>query len=102
MRISASSPERRHRASKSAMALRIDGSRCDGHGICVLRCPERIALDKWGYAVVDLDPIDEPTVISRAVRAVNACPEGALELVSVQVEATNPRAVPTVPLRERL
>jgi ferredoxin len=67
-----------------AIAFRvvIDGTRCDGHGICVLRLPERISLDEWGYAVVDEEPLTRRRSLVRARRAVNACPAHALELVT--------------------
>lgn len=67
--------------SHGAARLALDGTRCDGHGICALRCPERIALDQWGYAVVADDPIVEPRTLARARRAAAACPAGALALV---------------------
>lgn len=70
--------------SSSGYQLRIDGARCDAHGICVLRFAERIVLDEWGYAVVDLEPIVDRTDLKRARRAVAACPEKALELVAFQ------------------
>ncbi|NNN09057.1 MAG: ferredoxin [Acidimicrobiaceae bacterium] len=59
----------------------VDGTRCDGHGICVLRLPERISLDQWGYASLDVEPIVRRSTLRRALRAVLACPNGALELV---------------------
>lgn len=65
-----------------AARLALDGTRCDGHGICALRCPERIALDQWGYAVVADDPIVEPRTLARARRAAAACPAGALVLLA--------------------
>jgi ferredoxin len=60
----------------------IDGTRCDGHGICALRLPERISLDEWGYAVIDDEPLVRRRALVRARRAVNACPARALELVT--------------------
>jgi ferredoxin len=62
--------------------LRLNGAKCDGHGICVLGSPSRITLDEWGYAVIDSRPLVEVIDIARASRAVRACPAGALELVS--------------------
>ncbi|HUY30290.1 MAG TPA: ferredoxin [Acidimicrobiales bacterium] len=61
--------------------LQLDGARCDGHGICSLRCPERVALDEWGFAVVDPTPISGRASVARAVRACNACPADALTVV---------------------
>jgi len=59
----------------------IDASRCDGHAICVLRCPERITLDEWGYAHVDDTPTETAASSARAERAALACPAGALTLI---------------------
>ena len=64
----------------TAYRLTLDAAACDGHGICLLRCPDRIGLDRWGFPVVDAEPLDAPPVIARARRAVAACPEGALHL----------------------
>ena len=59
----------------------VDGSRCDGHGICALVLPERISLDRWGYASLDGEPITDRTTLARAKRAVHACPALALSVV---------------------
>ncbi len=64
--------------------LLVDGSRCDGRGICALCCPDRITLDEWGFARIDSRPIEQSSVLARARRAVAACPEGALALVPVE------------------
>ena len=69
-------------ASEPAIALAVDMIRCDGHGICAWLLPERIWLDRWGYPVVD------PTAVvdadrARALRAVRACPRGALTATEV-------------------
>lgn len=75
----------------------IDGTKCDSHGICVLRLPERISLDQWGYASLSVEPIARRSTLRRAQRAVLACPNGALELV----ETLNPsRPVSTRPSDE--
>jgi len=62
--------------------LVVDAARCDGHGICVLRCPELVRLDRWGFAGVDPAPIDDARLARRALRAVAACPNGALSVVT--------------------
>lgn len=61
--------------------LVVDGSKCDGHGICALVMPERISLDTWGYAHVDTSALEEARLIARARRVVRACPAKALTLV---------------------
>lgn len=60
--------------------LVLDAARCTGHGICALRCPERIDLDRWGYASVDPTPLSARRDLARARRATAACPEQALVL----------------------
>jgi len=67
-------------APSSALVLELDGAACDGHGICLLCCPERVSLDEWGFAVVDRTPIRDRATLRRAERAVRACPTGALRL----------------------
>jgi ferredoxin len=59
--------------------LRIDWTRCDGHGLCAALLPERIELDEWGFPIprdTSIDPADERA----ARRAVAACPALALRL----------------------
>ena len=69
---------RRRSDPKLAVRLVIDASRCDGHAICALRCPELIALDEWGYANVDPRPAPTPWIAARALRAARSCPAGAM------------------------
>jgi ferredoxin len=69
--------------------LVVNGSLCDGHGMCALVMPERISLDAWGYASVDGETLDNPRLVARAARVVHACPAGALTLEGVV--ATPPR-----------
>ena len=64
--------------------LVIDGTMCDGHGICVLHCPDLVTLDEWGYGGVDKNLIDSPAQMRRARCAVAACPERALALRPVE------------------
>jgi ferredoxin len=76
--------------------LVVNASLCDGHGICVLRCPELITLDEWGYAAVEPGTVTDGRVdrrVRRVRRAVAACPNRALELVPVQ-PAPGARAAP--------
>ena len=61
------------RGDPDTIRLTVDGSKCDGHGICALIIPERISLDAWGFA-------DVARTLARAKRAVNACPVRALTL----------------------
>lgn len=57
-----------------------DASRCDGYGMCTIVFPERISLDRWGFAQVDPEPVSGPSSMARARRAVECCPRRALSL----------------------
>jgi ferredoxin len=65
--------------------LVVDGTLCDGHGICVLHCPDLVTLDEWGYAGVEKELIGTAAQLRRARRAVAACPERALALRPVEM-----------------
>lgn len=70
---------------KGEARLVADASRCDGHGICVLRCPDLLTLDAWGFVGVDSkEPLSDRD-LRRAQSAVAACPEKALALIDVGV-----------------
>ncbi len=71
------------RAAIAPFRLVVDGTLCDGHGICALACPERIGLDCWGYAVVDRSRVEDARTAARARRAVAACPARALSCLEV-------------------
>jgi ferredoxin len=64
------------------VALTVDFTACDAHGLCVELLPELIGLDEWGY------PMIHGTVpqhlLPEARRAVAACPVMALRLVPAQ------------------
>ncbi len=64
----------------SPLRLRLDAASCTGHGICALVCPERVALDEWGFPDVDPEPLDTRAELRHARFAVATCPEGALSL----------------------
>jgi ferredoxin len=64
---------------------------CEAHGMCAELLPERIALDDWGYPVIDGKPL-EPALIGHATRAAQACPTFALLL---EREPTPPRGQPS-------
>jgi ferredoxin len=76
-----------------AVRIVVDGSKCDGRGICALVLPERIALDRWGYASIDDEPIEKARTLARAKRAVAACPAKALSLKGTTGVAPGRRAV---------
>jgi ferredoxin len=60
--------------------LRVDRIACDGHGLCAELLPERIALDPWGFPIVEAGPVP-PVLEAAARRAVAECPTCALKLV---------------------
>jgi ferredoxin len=52
---------------------------CAAHGLCAELLPERIALDDWGYPIIDPTPV--PAALEAlARRAVASCPTLALSL----------------------
>jgi ferredoxin len=59
--------------------LRVDPIACDGHALCAELLPEWIALDDWGYPIVDPRPLP-PALVDHARRAVDACPTLALRI----------------------
>jgi len=65
---------------KSNARLRVNPIACEGHGLCAELFPERIALDDWGYPIVDPRVIPAE-LAGHARRAVDACPTLALALV---------------------
>lgn len=70
--------------------LRVDPIACDGHGLCAELFPERVALDDWGFPLIDQTPI--PASLERhARRAVSECPKCALRLVTVDASSARRR-----------
>ncbi len=61
--------------------VRVDGTRCAGHGICALLLPGVVELDPWGFARADPEPV-EGRDLARARRAAAACPRRAVVLVA--------------------
>jgi ferredoxin len=59
--------------------IRVDPIACQGHGLCAELFPERIALDDWGYPIVDPRPVPKG-LEEHAERAVESCPVLALKL----------------------
>jgi ferredoxin len=60
--------------------VRVDRIACTAHGLCAEVFPERVALDEWGYPVVDGRPVPVP-LVKQARRAAAACPVLALRLI---------------------
>jgi len=63
----------------SGSVVRVNAIACDGHGICAELVPERIALDEWGYPIIDPEPVSGQ-LERHARRAVAECPAAALLL----------------------
>ena len=62
--------------------LRVDWTKCDGHGLCAELLPEQISLDDWGFPVLrDRGALPEGSE-GQAARAVRACPVLALVLTA--------------------
>jgi len=59
--------------------LRVNPIACEAHGLCAELFPEWIALDDWGYPIIDGRPIP-PAMLDHARRAADACPTLALRL----------------------
>jgi ferredoxin len=62
-----------------ALRLRLNPIACEAHGMCAELLPERIALDEWGYPILDGRALTDD-VLSHAKRAAEACPTFALLL----------------------
>ncbi len=61
------------------MNLRIDWTRCDGHGACAALLPQRIALDEWGFPLIQRSDI-APAQLDDVRRAIRYCPALALRV----------------------
>jgi ferredoxin len=72
-----------------ADTLRVNPINCSGHGACAELLPELIALDEWGYPLIDPGPVP-PELTAEARRAVAACPALALKLMRAPEQAARP------------
>ena len=70
------------RATPVRIRLRVDPVACEAFGYCAEILPERVALDEWGYPVIDGEPIPRD-LLDHARRAAQACPTFALLLERV-------------------
>ncbi len=61
------------------MRLRVNPIDCVAHGLCAELFPEWVALDEWGYPIIDGDPVP-PSLHEHAKRAAAQCPVLALVL----------------------
>lgn len=68
-------------ATTAGARLEIDWTRCAGHGLCAALLPQRMALDEWGYPVLQDDAVRDADLAS-VRRAVAVCPALALRLTA--------------------
>jgi ferredoxin len=64
---------------REGQVLAVDPITCDGHGLCADLFPEFVALDEWGYPLIDPRPVPGD-LLAHARRAVAGCPTLALRL----------------------
>ena len=63
----------------SSHTLRVDWPACRARGLCAELLPEVVALDEWGYPIVEGEVT--PDLLREAREAVRMCPQLALRLV---------------------
>jgi ferredoxin len=59
------------------MDVRVDSSKCQGHGRCNTLCPEVFVLDEEGFATVDSSAVAQADP-ARIHSAAANCPENAI------------------------
>jgi NADH:ubiquinone oxidoreductase subunit F (NADH-binding)/ferredoxin len=88
--------DRRLATSVDEVGFRIDATRCDGQGVCVLIAPELFALDRYGDAYVIPGSREavagDPDVRARGLEADAMCPRNA---IGVAAAPGPPRALRT-------
>ena len=72
------------RSATVALRLRIDPVACAGVGLCAQLADRTIALDRWGYPILDAEL--PRAAVKDARRAVRACPRRALWLEEADPE----------------
>jgi NADH:ubiquinone oxidoreductase subunit F (NADH-binding)/ferredoxin len=74
--------DRRLASSTDVVRFRVDATRCDGQGVCVLIAPELFALDRYGLSYVppgaDELAATDPDVRARGLEADAMCPRNAI------------------------
>jgi ferredoxin len=60
-------------------AVGIDRQRCQGHGKCMIDCPEVFDTDEQGYATLT-QPDFADELVERVQQCVTGCPENALSI----------------------
>jgi ferredoxin len=59
--------------------LRVDPTRCSGHGVCAELLAEFVSVDEWGYPIIADRDVPE-ALLREARRAAGNCPALALSL----------------------
>lgn len=62
------------------MRIKLDSSKCEGHGRCYALAPELFDSDEEGYSVLKVDGDVPAELADKARLAVDNCPEYAIEL----------------------
>jgi NADH:ubiquinone oxidoreductase subunit F (NADH-binding)/ferredoxin len=93
--------DRRLTGSNEPLRFRIDPTRCDGQGVCVLVAPELFALDRYGlgYVIPGSQKIADadPQVRARGLEADALCPRNAIREDPAPPPRPAPVAVPPAP-----
>ncbi len=63
----------------SELRITIDPVACEAYGYCAELLPEAIALDEWGYPIVQEGAVP-PQLMDLAKRAVRDCPRRAISV----------------------
>jgi ferredoxin len=61
------------------MRVAIDTAKCQGHGQCVMTCPDVFSADEQGFAVVE-QPEVPASLVEKVERAALRCPERAVRI----------------------
>jgi len=63
------------------MKVKVDSEKCQGHNRCYAMAPGMFKVDELGYATPRGDGTITPETLALAKKAVDNCPERAIEVV---------------------
>nr|BFE35606.1 NADH-ubiquinone oxidoreductase-F iron-sulfur binding region domain-containing protein [Actinomadura rugatobispora] len=91
--------DRRLATTTEQVRFRVDATRCDGQGVCVLVAPELFELDRYGLAYVTPDgdrlAADDEEIRARGLEADAMCPRNAIrEELAARAAAPPPEPAP--------